>query len=56
MNRNEAVIISIDERDDKAVLVVGKQKNGQIHVINAFENEEAIELYDKLITQKEVKK
>ncbi len=56
MTRNEAVIVSIDERDGKAILVVGRQKNGQMQVINAFENEEAIELYEKLITQKVVKK
>lgn len=39
---------------DKAVLIVGKKEpNQSVKVINAFEGEEAYELYKRLITKKE---
>ncbi len=39
---------------DNAVLIVGKKEpNQSVKVINAFEGEEAYELYKKLITKKE---
>lgn len=39
--------------EDIATLLVGKKReNGSVEIINAFEGEEAIELYEKLITIK----
>ena len=38
---------------DIATLIVGvKKENEPVEIINAFENEEAIELYEKLITRR----
>ena len=39
--------------EDIATVLVGKKReNGSVEIINAFEGEEAIELYEKLITIK----
>lgn len=44
-----AVIVSWDfSNRDTGVLIVGKQKNGKIDIINAFQGDEAYELYQKL--------
>jgi hypothetical protein len=44
----------IDHSTDHTVLIVGKKEpNQSVKVINAFEGEEAYELYKKLITKKE---
>jgi hypothetical protein len=44
----------IDHSTDNTVLIVGKREpNQSVKVINAFEGEEAYELYKKLITKKE---
>ncbi len=51
-NKTESVIVSIDIRNGQTVMIVGQRKNGVTNIINAFQNEEAIELYDKLTTQK----
>lgn len=46
----------INHSTDNAVLIVGKKEPNQpIKVINAFQGEEAIELYKRLITKKEDK-
>lgn len=53
---NESVIVSVDFNEkDKGVLIVGRQKKGVVNIINAFEGEEAYELYQKLITKKKAK-
>ncbi len=50
-NKTEAVIVSINVTGDNAVLVVGRQLGrGVPSIINAFEGQEAIELYEKLTT------
>jgi hypothetical protein len=36
--------------EDTGVLIVGRQKNGKVDVINAFQGQEAIDIYKKLIT------
>lgn len=42
--------------EDKAVLVVGRKSEGcDVKIINAFQGEEAISLYEKLTTIKGVK-
>ena len=44
----------IDRPTDNAVLIVGRKRmNESIEIINAFQGEEATELYKRLITKKE---
>lgn len=41
---------------DKVILLVGEKNKGEsVDIINAFQGNDAIELYEKLITKKEVK-
>lgn len=51
----DAVICSIDFEGDHGVLIVGRQnlKTGDLYIINAFQGEEAMELYTKLTTKPE---
>ena len=50
---NESLIIGVDfsKRDD-GVLIVGRQKNGEVTIINAFQGKEAFDIYEKLISVK----
>ena len=50
---NESLIIGVDfsNRDD-GVLIVGRQNNGEVTIINAFRGKEAFDIYKKLITVK----
>ena len=50
---NESLIIGVDfsKRDD-GMLIVGRQKNGEVTIINAFQGKEAFDIYEKLITAK----
>ena len=51
----DTILVSIDlsRNNENAVLVVGRKKPREaVDVINAFEGEEALELYKKLITPK----
>ena len=45
---NESLIIGVDfaKRDD-GVLIVGRQKNGEVTIINAFQGKEAFDIYEK---------
>ena len=54
-NLSDTLLVSISFSDkDKGVLVVGRQrKNQSIEIVNAFQGGEALELYKKLVTQKE---
>ena len=54
-NLSDTLLVSISFSDkDAGVLVVGRQrKNQSIEIVNAFQGDEALELYKKLITQKE---
>lgn len=49
---SESFIIGIDfsENGDTGVLIVGRQVNGKVNIINAFQGTDAKELYDKLTT------
>lgn len=49
-----SIIVSADftRDDDKAVLIIGEQIKGKVTVVNAFQGSEAIELWQKLVTQK----
>jgi hypothetical protein len=52
---NECILVSVDinEGGDEDVLVVGRQKKGDITIVNAFQGKEAFDLYRKLVTPKE---
>lgn len=49
---NECLLVSVDftQGEDTGVLIVGRQKKGKVDVINAFQGQEAIDIYKKLIT------
>ena len=51
---NECLLVSVDfmQGEDTGVLIVGRQKNGKIDIVNAFQGQEAIDIYKKLITVK----
>lgn len=56
MIKTDCILVSIDTThgEDKAVLVVGRKTKGQaVDIVNAFQGEEAVALYEKLITKKE---
>lgn len=49
-----AVIVSFDEvSGDVPLMLVGKQVNGNVEIINAISGDEARELYDRLTTPTE---
>lgn len=54
-NLSGTLLVSISFSDtDTGVLIVGrKRKNQSIDIVNAFQGEEALELYKKLVTKKE---
>lgn len=48
------VSVNYSEKDGTGVLLVGKKRmNQSVEVINAFQGQEAIDLYKKLITKKD---
>ena len=51
--QSDTILVSFDyTHGDVPVLIVGRKKKGEIEVINAFKDEEAKELYQKLTTKK----
>lgn len=48
---NECLLVSVDfaKGVDTGVLIVGRQKNGKVDIINAFQGQEAADIYRKLI-------
>lgn len=52
---NECLLVSVDftQGKDTGVLIVGRQKNGKVDIVNAFQGQEAIDIYKKLITVKD---
>lgn len=48
----DSVIVSWDysHGKDKTIVLVGKQENGKVEVVNAFEGDEALEVINKLTT------
>lgn len=54
-NLSDTILVSISfSEKDKGVLIVGRQrKNQSIEIVNAFQGEEALDLYKKLVTKKE---
>lgn len=49
-NTSGAFIVSWDfsHGDDKAILLVGSQASGKMEIVNAFQGQEAIDIYKKL--------
>lgn len=49
---NECLLVSVEftQGEDAGVLIVGRQKNGKVDIVNAFHGREAIDIYKKLIT------
>lgn len=51
--KSDTILISFDYMHGNIpVLIVGRKKKGEIEVINAFKDEEANELYQKLTAKK----
>lgn len=56
MRINESVIVSVDiHSGDRAIMIVGSQKNGRMDIVNAIQGDEVIELWNKLTKKKESK-
>lgn len=52
---NECLLVSVDftKGEDIGVLIVGRQeKEGKVNIVNAFQGQEAVDIYKKLITVK----
>lgn len=51
----ECYLVSVDFSNgrDVGVMLVGKQTNGVVDIVNAFQGEDAWEIYQKLVTRKE---
>lgn len=47
------VSISFSDKDTGVLVVVRKRQDQSVAIVNAFQGEEALELYKKLVTQKE---
>lgn len=49
---NECLLVSVDftQGEDTGILIVGRRKNGKVDIVNAFQGQEAIDFYKKLIT------
>lgn len=58
MKSSGSVIVSWDfsHGQDVGVLIVGEQKRGKVEIVNAFQGEEAEELYKKLTTKRKEKR
>lgn len=49
-NINESVIVAVDfHSEDEGVLIVGRQDEGKMTILNAMQGKEAWDLYQKLI-------
>ena len=58
MSKPDTIFISFEppHDDDVAIMVISRINHGEsIDIINILEDEEAIELYQKLVTEKENK-
>lgn len=49
-NTHGAFVVSWDfsHGNGKAILIVGNQKSGKMEIVNAFQGQEAIDIYNKL--------
>ena len=47
---NGSLVVGYDFTDkDTGVLIIGKQENGSVNVINAFQDKEAVDIFNKLV-------
>lgn len=56
MLTTETLMVGVNlysDNEGTPTLVVGKKKGAGVEIINAFQGEEAVEIYNKLITKKE---
>ena len=53
-NNNGSYIVSWDfSHGDTGVLIVGKQENGTVTIVNAFQGKDAYDIYSRLTAKKE---
>lgn len=54
LNVNESLLIGVDftRGEDTGILIVGRQTAGVVNIVNAFQGQEAADIYRKLITVK----
>lgn len=57
MKSTDSVIVGWDfsHGKDAGVLIVGRQQKGRVEIINAYQGEEAKEIYQKLVFHKSKK-
>lgn len=55
---NESLLVGVDftRGEDAGILIVGRQTNGVVDIINAFRDQEVADIYRKLITAKKGEK
>lgn len=41
--------VDFDSRTNNGVVTVGRHQNGKLYIINVLENDEALDIYNKLI-------
>ena len=47
---NGSLVVGYDFTDkDTGVLIIGNQENGKVTVINAFQDKEAVDIFNKLV-------
>ena len=53
MRLTTSFIVSFDfsGEEDHAICIVGKQEKGKVNIINAFQDKDAKEIFDKLTTK-----
>ena len=57
MTKNKTLLVSCSITDEKAIVLIARPKfKGNPEIINAFEGQEAIDLWNKLDTSRKPKK
>lgn len=58
LNDNESLLVGVDftRGEDAGILIVGRQTAGVVNIVNAFQGQEAADIYRKLITVKKGEK
>lgn len=52
-NTNGSYIVAWDfSKEDTGVLIVGSQTKGRMDIVNAFQGQEALDIYEKLSKRK----
>lgn len=55
MVKEDTILVGFDNaRGDNPVLIIGRRRpNESLEIVNAFQGDEAVELYTRLVTKKE---